>query len=98
MKIMPCPLNGPRNISEFVCLGEVKQVPPPVAPAEAWADFVFVERNPAGVVQEWWCHVATNYIFIAERDTLSDTILKTYPPDRRPAAGADTSNSSAPAS
>ena len=29
MKIMPCPLNGPRNISEFVCGGEVLDMPDP---------------------------------------------------------------------
>ncbi len=26
MKIMPCSLNGPRNISEFACSGEVAEM------------------------------------------------------------------------
>jgi len=33
----------------------------------------------AGVVREWWCHVATSYWFIAERDTVTDEIVRTYP-------------------
>jgi len=82
MKIMPCPLNGPRNITEFVCLGEVKAVPAPDAPAAAWAEYLFLENNPAGLVREWWCHVPTSYVFIAERDTVTEDIVATYPPDR----------------
>ena len=29
MKILNCPLNGPRNISEFVWGGEVREMPNP---------------------------------------------------------------------
>jgi len=77
---MPCPLNGPRNITEFVCAGEVKPMPDPAAGSdEAWADYVFMEENKAGVVREWWCHVPTSFWFIAERDTRTDEVLRTYP-------------------
>jgi sarcosine oxidase subunit delta len=82
VKILRCPLNGPRNISEFVCLGEVKRPPAPDADRSAWADYVFMEENPAGLVREWWMHVATNYVFVVERDTRTDTIIAVYPPDR----------------
>jgi sarcosine oxidase subunit delta len=78
MKILHCPLNGPRNISEFVCLGEAKTVPELEAGAAQWADFVFMERNPAGRVREWWLHVATSYVFLVDRDTRTDEILGTY--------------------
>ena len=82
MNIMPCPLNGPRNISEFACFGEVAEMPEPNrASDEDWADFIWMANNTAGVVREWWCHVPTNYWFIAERDTVSDEILRTYPAD-----------------
>jgi sarcosine oxidase subunit delta len=77
MKLLNCPLNGPRNISEFVCLGEVKPLPD-VQAAEQWAEFVFTERNLAGPVREWWLHLATNFLFIVERDTRTDEILATY--------------------
>ena len=80
MKLMPCPLNGPRNISEFVCLGEVRAMPDPDAASDAeWADHLFLHDNRAGVVREWWFHVATAYWFVAERDTRTDEILRTWP-------------------
>jgi sarcosine oxidase subunit delta len=78
MKILNCPLNGPRNISEFVCLGEVKAAPTASADMAVWADYVFLERNAAGPVREWWIHIATNYIFIVDRDTRTDEVLATY--------------------
>lgn len=81
MKIMPCPLNGPRNISEFICGGEVRAEPDSQACSDAeWADHVFMRENPSGVVREWWMHVPTNYWFIADRDTRSDEILRSYAP------------------
>jgi sarcosine oxidase subunit delta len=80
MKILNCPLNGPRNISEFVWGGEVKAMPDPVRCSDrAWADYVFLEANAAGVVREWWCHLATSYWFIAERNTVTDEVIRTYP-------------------
>jgi len=79
MKIMHCPLNGPRNISEFVYGGEVTEMPDPATASDAeWADHVFLENNRRGIVQEWWLHVATAYWFIAERDTATDDIIRTY--------------------
>ncbi len=80
MKIMPCPLNGPRNIAEFACAGEVSFMPDPnAADDRAWAEYVWFSNNTAGVVREWWCHVPTSYWFIAERNTVTDEILRTYP-------------------
>ncbi len=80
MKILNCPLNGPRNISEFAYGGEVETHPDPHACSDAeWTDFVFFERNAASVVREWWCHVPSASWFIAERDTVSDEIVRTYP-------------------
>lgn len=80
MKILNCPLNGPRNISEFICGGEVTDTPHPVEGSDReWADFTFMENNTRGVVREWWMHVATSYWFIAERNTATDEVLRTYP-------------------
>ncbi|QMU60362.1 MAG: sarcosine oxidase subunit delta [Gammaproteobacteria bacterium] len=80
MKIMNCPLNGPRNISEFICFGEVTDMPNPNELSdEQWADFTWMSNNTAGVIREWWCHTATTFWFIAERNTVTDEILNTYP-------------------
>lgn len=79
MKIMTCPLNGPRNISEFSYGGEVRARPSPGADATEVADYLFLKDNQPGVTREWWYHLPTSYWFIAERDVASDTILRTYP-------------------
>ncbi|MEX2524111.1 MAG: sarcosine oxidase subunit delta [Gammaproteobacteria bacterium] len=84
MKIMHCPLNGPRNISEFISGGEVTDMPEPAeTDDDTWADYVWMRNNIAGVVTEWWCHVPTSYWFLAERDTVTDQIICTYPANER---------------
>ncbi|WP_286975625.1 sarcosine oxidase subunit delta [Pseudomonas sp.] len=81
MKIMPCPLNGPRNISEFTYGGELKAMPDPSHCSDAeWAAYVFNSDNLAGVVTEWWIHNASSYWFLAERHTVSDEIIRTFDP------------------
>ncbi len=76
MKLLDCPLNGPRNIAEFTYGGEY-HAPPMDCGTRAWAEHVFFHENAAGRVFEWWCHTATAFWFIAERDTRSDEILQT---------------------
>jgi sarcosine oxidase subunit delta len=80
MKIMHCPLNGPRNISEFITAGAVGEMPDPrQTDDERWARYIWMADTKVGVVREWWCHVPTSYWFIAERHTVTDEILRTYP-------------------
>ena len=82
MKIMNCPLNGPRNISEFVCGREVKETPDPATCSdEAWAAHLFLENNVAGEVVEWWLHAPTSYWFIVRRNTITEEIIQTYSVD-----------------
>ena len=79
MKMMNCPLNGPRNISEFSYGGEVEPMPNPNTSTGAeWSEYLFLTDNPAGLVREWWMHTATSYWFIAERNTVTDKIERTY--------------------
>ena len=79
MKIMHCPLNGPRNISEFTYGGEVKQMPDQNTCTDIeWADYVFNSENIAGIVLEWWMHTPSSYWFIAERHTVTDEIIRTF--------------------
>ena len=54
MKLIDCPLNGRRNISEFIYGGELKEMPPPHTCSDReWADYVFYSDNTAGVITEW---------------------------------------------
>jgi len=79
MKIMTCPISGPRAISEFAYGGEFKEMPDPDAASdERWADYVFNRNSIPAVKLEWWCHTPSGVWFIAERDTTTDTILRTY--------------------
>lgn len=82
MKIMICPVNGPRNISEFAWGGEMKpDVDPTTCTDQEWTGHLFLEANVAGVVTEWWLHTPTNTWFIARRNTLTDEVLETMTPD-----------------
>jgi sarcosine oxidase subunit delta len=79
MKILTCPLNGPRNISEFTYGGEYHPMPDPnTADSRAWAEHVFFHDNAAGIVTEWWCHTASSFWFLAERNTISDEVVRTF--------------------
>jgi sarcosine oxidase subunit delta len=79
MKIMHCPLNGPRNISEFVHGGEVRQMPDPNNCSDKeWSEYVFYSKNVIEVLTEWWLHAPSGYWFIAERHTGSDEIIRTF--------------------
>jgi sarcosine oxidase, subunit delta len=79
MKLMTCPINGDRAISEFVCGGELRPMPDPASVSDAdWADYVFNRNSSPAVKQEWWCHTPSGVWFIAERDTASDSIRRTY--------------------
>ena len=81
MKMMPCPLNGLRNISEFIYGGEVRDMPDQNhCSDQEWADYVFNQSNQIGIVREWWLHAPSNYWFIAERHTATDQILRSYDP------------------
>jgi sarcosine oxidase, subunit delta len=79
MKLMTCPINGPRAISEFVYGGEFRSMPnPDTVSDEAWAEYVFNRDSVPAVKREWWCHTPSGVWFIAERDTAIDNIVRTY--------------------
>ncbi|MGH7944177.1 MAG: sarcosine oxidase subunit delta [Opitutaceae bacterium] len=86
MKILTCPINGPRPIQEFVYGGEVRAMPDPaVASDSEWADYVFNRNGEPAIKREWWFHLASNTWFVAERDNESDRIVRTYLWNKEPA-------------
>jgi sarcosine oxidase subunit delta len=80
MKLMNCPVNGTRPISEFVCWGETRPEPPDMCSDEVWADYVFNRNGAPGVKTEWWCHTPSNTWFLAQRDTEADQVKHTWMP------------------
>lgn len=79
MKLLTCPMNGPRNISEFSYGGEFSLMPDDsMVSSRDWTEYVFFHENKAGVVLEWWCHNPTSFWFLAERDTVRDEVIRTF--------------------
>jgi sarcosine oxidase subunit delta len=79
MKILTCPVNGPRPIQEFTYGGEVREIPASdTCSDEEWADYVFNRTGEPGVRREWWYHAASTVWFIAERDVVRDEVIQTY--------------------
>jgi sarcosine oxidase subunit delta len=87
MKIMTCPVNGPRPVSEFVYGGEVRPMPEPSCADAEWADYVFNRSGIPGVKTEWWYHIASGTWFLAERDVVADRVLRTWLPGEDAALG-----------
>jgi len=78
MKLLTCPINGTRPISEFVYGGELRPMPDPQTCDDGtWANYVFHRDGAPGIKREWWCHTPSNTWFIADRNTLTDEILGT---------------------
>ena len=79
MKLMRCPINGLRPVSEFQYAGEIRPMPDAGTCTDAqWADYVFNRNGAQGIKKEWWLHLASGIWFVAERDTAADRVLRTY--------------------
>ena len=90
--IIPCPLCGDRDLSEFTYggpAGIVRPANPEQASDEAWADYLFYRDNPKGRHLERWVHSwGCRQWFILERDTLTHVISPPEDPQAEPAGSA----------
>ena len=78
MKLMRCPLNGWRGIDEFAYGGEFFEMPDPDhCDDRAWSAHVFMRANRRGPVAEWWCHLPSDFWFVALRDTATGQVIET---------------------
>jgi sarcosine oxidase, subunit delta len=79
MKLLTCPINGTRPITEFVFGGEYRVMPNPETCSNAeWADYIFNRSGAPTVKKEWWFHSPSGTWFIAERHTATDEVVRTY--------------------
>ena len=79
--LLTCPNCGERDVYEFRYGGEVRKRPGPSDTAEAWAEYVYMRANTAGVQKEWWFHrLGCKKWFQALRDTRDNSVLKTFWP------------------
>jgi sarcosine oxidase subunit delta len=79
MKLLKCPINGTRPVSEFVYGGSYREMPDVDGSSDyEWAAYVHYRNNKPGVKKEWWYHSPSGTWFIAERNTMSDDVITTY--------------------
>ena len=80
MKLISCPLNGPRNIDEFVWGGEVKAMLDPMPSRDPrLGRHVFIENNARAWCGSGGATCRPTIWFIAERNTVTDEIIRTFP-------------------
>lgn len=71
------PLLGPRDAQEFTYLGDAALLdrPDPADP-DAFADYVYLRDNPAGVHRELWFHEQGDRSWlVVTRDTVTHEVL-----------------------
>ena len=81
MKLISCPLCGPRAEIEFTWGGQAHLVRPDPAACsdQQWADYLFARRNPRGLHHERWCHTyGCGRWFHIARDTLTQRVARVY--------------------
>ncbi|MFP5480268.1 MAG: sarcosine oxidase subunit delta [Alphaproteobacteria bacterium] len=78
-------MNGPRYITEFQYLGPLRSTRAE-DPAAVTRHLLYAE-NPIGPLVEWWRHRPSNTVFLAERHTGTDRIIRTWLAD-----GSETQN------
>lgn len=94
MLLITCPHCGPRAELEYAYAGEAhiaRPVDPMSLDDESWTRFLYHRANPKGLHTERWRHLhGCGRFFNVLRDTISDTIVTTYPAgEPRPAIPSD---------
>ncbi len=81
MLLLTCPNCGPRNVSEFRFGGEKNTRSQNTATLtnDQLTNYLYMRENKRGPQVEWWYHRAgCGLWFLAERNTDSNQVLRTY--------------------
>ena len=90
--LLPCPNCGPRDVGEFTCTGEVTVRPEKSPSLRELTSYLYFRRNVAGVQREWWCHrLGCEQWFLAERDTRTNDVLRSWVAEAAAAAASEPS-------
>ena len=77
--LLSCPNCGHRRVEEYAYGGEFQLRPSAEVSPAAWAHYLYGRRNAAGLQTEWWYHrFGCGRWFLAERDTLTNEVSRTY--------------------
>ena len=80
--VLTCPYCGPREVTDFGFGGELNPRPKAAPSLRELGEYNYFRDNVAGVQQEWWLHRSgCGEWFIAERDTRTNEVRWTRPPD-----------------
>ena len=79
--VLTCPYCGVREVTDFAFGGELNPRPKSEPSLRELGEYNYFRRNVAGVQQEWWLHRSgCGEWFIAERDTRTNDVHWTAPP------------------
>jgi heterotetrameric sarcosine oxidase delta subunit len=77
--LLLCPHCGSRDVSEFVCAGELSTRPTTPPTLRELTSYLYFRENVAGVQREWWYHrLGCKSWFQADRDTRTNDVLATF--------------------
>jgi len=78
--LVDCPNCGPREVAELCCAGEVTRRPKATPTVRELNEYIYFRDNEAGVQREWWfCRVCEDW-FLAERNTVTHEVIRTWLP------------------
>ena len=80
--LVTCPTCGPREVAELRCAGEVTRRPTSPPSVRELNEYIYFRDNTAGRQREWWFCRACEDWFLAERDTVTNTVERTWHPER----------------
>ena len=87
--LVTCPNCGPREVQELRCAGESTSRPKTTPTQRELNEYIYFRANEAGLQREWWFCRACEDWFLAERNTVTNIVARTWapePPANRPAA------------
>jgi sarcosine oxidase subunit delta len=78
--LVTCPNCGPREVTELRCAGEVTRRPASPPTVREQNEYIYFRDNEAGLQREWWfCRICEDW-FMAERDTVTNEVARTWHP------------------
>jgi heterotetrameric sarcosine oxidase delta subunit len=84
--LVTCPNCGPREVPELRCAGETTKRPAGTPSVRELNEYIYFRRNVWGTQREWWFCRNCEEWFLAERDTYTNVVERTWHPER-PATG-----------
>jgi heterotetrameric sarcosine oxidase delta subunit len=97
--VLTCPNCGVREVTDFAFGGELNPRPRQTPSLRELGEYNYFRDNVAGVQREWWLHRSgCGEWFIAERDTRTNEVHWTAPPNEvfgEGAAAPDTAGAAA---